>query len=341
MPVREDLEALDNLIRGFQVSRMLRVAADLNLPDKVPVNGSCELDALAHDCGVQSSPLIRILRALAAFDIFCVAPEGRISHSPRSLLLRSDADPGLHLAARFWTAPGSWNAWGALDAALTGGVPHQAAWQVGRFEYLREHPDEARLFDAFMAKSPDHRHEAVAAGYDFSPFTRIADVGGGNGETLRHVLRKYPDTRGLLLDRPDVVEALPAGALLDGRIEVMGGDFLERVPAGADIYLLVRVLHDWGDEACLRILKKCREALQDKGRLLIVEQLIDPDPKQGRATTYLLDVQMMAMFGTGRERSLDEFGVLLSAAGLKLSRVIPTSSVVSIIEAERRADRSM
>ena len=333
MSTQSDVEALDLLIRSFQVSRMLRLVADLTVADKLPDDGARNMDDLASACGVQATPLLRVLRALAAFDVFSVTVDGQVSHSPRSRLLRSDASASLHTAARFWAAPGSWRAWGELGAALTGGNPHQVAWQTSRFDYLRQHANEARLFDEFMASMRDDRHEAVAAAYDFSGANLIVDVGGGNGETLRCVLRRFSGVRGLVLDRDDVVEAIPAAARLDGRIDVRGGDFLQNVPAGADRYLLVRVLHDWPDEECVRILKNCRSAMPDQARLLIVEQLLEPDPQRGRPTAYLIDIQMMAMFGSGRERSREEFERLLSASGLIAIRVIPTESAVSIVEA--------
>ena len=333
MSAQSDVEALDLLIRGFQVSRMLRLVADLAVADKLTDDVARNVDDLASECGVQSAPLLRVLRALAAFDVFRVTMAGQVSHSPRSRLLRSDAPTSLRTAARFWAAPGSWRAWGELDAALTGGIPHRVAWQTSRFDYLRQNPDEARVFDAFMAGMRDDRHEAVAAAYDFSGAGMIVDVGGGNGETLRHILRTSPRARGLVLDLADVVQAIPAAARLSGRIEAQGGDFLHSVPAGADFYLLVRVLHDWSDEDCVRILKNCRSAMSNQARVLIVEQLLDPDPQRGRPTTYLLDIQMMAMFGSARERSREEFEGLLSASGFAAVRVIPTQSVVSIVEA--------
>jgi hypothetical protein len=334
---QDDREALDGLIRGYQVSRMLGLVAELQVADRVPEHGSLSVGDLARACGVRPVPLLRILRALAAFQVFALTPDGEVSHSPRSLLLRTDAPDSLHLSARFWTEPGSWRAWGELGTALTGGVPHEAAWNMGRFDYLRRHPGTARLFDAFMAAFPDHRHEAIAASYDFSQLRRIVDVGGGNGETLRHVLRRNPGARGLVFDRPDVVEAIRPDALLDGRIAVEGGSFLERVPEGADLYLLVRVLHDWPDEDCVRILKNCRQAMAADARLLIAEQLLEPDPLRGRATSYLIDIQMMAMFGGGRERSAKEFEQLLSAAGIRLLRVIPTATAVCLVEARAEA----
>jgi hypothetical protein len=327
----EHRKALDLLIRGFQVSRILRLVADLEVADKVPPENGRSVEDLARSCEVEAVPLMRVLRALAAFGIFQIC-NSVISHTSRSLLLRMDNPHSLHTAARFWTAPGSWNAWGALDAALQGEVPHRRAWGTGRFEYLRDHPDEARAFDHFMACFPDNRHDIIAESYDFSTTKLIADIGGGSGETLRRILSRVPTPKGLLFDRADVVNAVPSEALLEGRICVEGGNFFERVPAGADLYLLIRVLHNWPDGDCVRILQSCRLAMRPDARLLIVDQLLEIDPARGQPTDYLVDLQMMAMFGDARERTRAEFERLMAASGLSLVRVIPTACAVSIIE---------
>ena len=314
---------------------MLRLVADLGVADRIAHEGSVKIRALAADCGVQFPPLLRVLRALAAFSVFSVTSDDSVAHTPRSRLLRTDTPGSLHHAARFWTAPGSWRAWERLDEALHGGVPHEAAWGVGRFEYLRAHPEEARIFDSMMAHFPDNRHAAVAAAYDFSVARLIADIGGGNGAMLRHILARCPVPRGLVFDLPDVVGAISPAELMDGRITVVSGSFFDGVPAGADIYILTRVLHDWRDEDCRRILRQCRGAMGANARMLIIEQVLDPDPATGRIPTsgYLADMQMMAIFGSARERSEEEFRGLLADAGLTFRHIIPTGSPVSIIEA--------
>src|SRR5450759_5520998 len=88
-------------------------------------------------------PMLRVLRALAAFRIFQVTVEGTVAHTSRSRLLRTDTPNSMHYAARFCTGPGSWNAWGMLDVAMKGGIPYEAAWNMDRLTYLRPHPDEA------------------------------------------------------------------------------------------------------------------------------------------------------------------------------------------------------
>jgi SAM-dependent methyltransferase len=329
----EDHLALDLLIRGFQVSRTIRLVADLGVADKIAPDAPCTVAELATACGVMPGPLLRALRCLAAFGIFHVDADGTVAHTPRSRLLRTDVPNSLHHGARFWTASGSWRAWEKLDAALDGKSPHEAAWGTNRFAYLRDHPEEARLFDAFMASFPDDRHDAVARAYDFSQTRLIVDVGGGNGETLRRILARFPEARGIIFDREDVVAAVPSEALADGRITAQGGSFFDGVPSRADLYMFVRVLHNWADENVLRILRTCRAAVEPHGRLLIVDHVLDPDPSRGRPTEYLIDMQMLAMFGSARERTEADFRDVLASAGFGLRRVIPTCSPVSILEA--------
>lgn len=232
------------------------------------------------------------------------------------------------------SGPGrAWRAWGAIGEALTGGAPHLSAWSATRFEYLRTHPDEARVFDEFMAHPPEDRHRAFAEAYDFSGARLIADIGGGNGAALRRILARAPEARGLIFDRKDVIDAVPAEARLNGRIDVQAGDFFTRVPDGADIYLLNWVMHDWPDEDCVRILTSCRKAMRPDARLLIGELILDPDPEKGHPMSYLLDVHMMAMFATARERTEAEYRDLLTRAGFVFRRAIPTASMFSVIEA--------
>jgi hypothetical protein len=333
MDTTDDRQSLVLLMRGFEVSRVIRLAADLKIADRIPLNGSRHVDELAADCSVLSQPLLRCLRALASFGIFCVGADGAVAHSPRSALLRSDASGSLYDAARFYTATGAWRAWEALDEALHGRVPHEVAWGTDRFAYLSRHPDEARRFDGYMAHVPDRHHEAIAQAYDFSGCRLAVDIGGGGGETLRRILTRYPATRAIIVDRSDVVDAIPAESLLHGRISAQAGDFFERVPAGGDRYLLVRVLHDNSDADCMRILQTCRKAMAPSARLLIGEQIFDPDPTRVSPASYLIDLQMMAMFGSARERTQAEFVELLAAAGFNIVATIVTASAVSIIEA--------
>jgi hypothetical protein len=335
MPTTDDADRdeLDELLRGFQVSRILGVIADLGVADKVPADGYVTLNDLAAACAVQPKQMLRVLRVLAAYKIFRLTMGDTVAHTPRSRLLRTDTPNSMHHAARFWSGPGLRTAWGRIDVAMTGGIPHEAAWNMSRFAYLRQHPDEARAFDAFMANTPGNRHAAVAAAYDFAGAELIADIGGGNGATLRQILSRFPAPRGLIFDGEDAIDAITPEQLLQGRISAQGGSFFDRVPSGADIYLLVWVLHDWPDEDCVRILRTCRAAMGPNSLLLVCDLILEPDPAIGELKSYLNDIQMMAMFGHARERTETEFRGLLDQSEFLLRSLIPTASAVSIIEA--------
>ena len=134
-------------------------------------------------------------------------------------------------------------------------------------------------------------------------------------------------------DRANYVPLL--GTLLkarsvEERVTIEAGDFFETVPAGGDAYLLSHVIHDWSEDQCLTILGHCRKVIKPDGRLLIVEMVLPAGdtPHPGK----MLDMVMLVMPG-GQERTEAEYASLLGKAGFRLSRVVPTASAVSVVEA--------
>jgi hypothetical protein len=174
---------------------------------------------------------------------------------------------------------------------------------------------------------------AVVEAYDFSSLETIVDVGGGSGRLLSLILERHPALRGVLFDRPEVIAG--ARKALDGRaqsarITAVGGDFFVSVPSGADAYILQLITRDWADEPCAELLRNCRRSMAAGGRVLIVDAVVGDG--QYSALQALMDLEMLALT-SGRERTLAEFSGLLGRAGLRLTRVVPTSACVSIVEA--------
>jgi ubiquinone/menaquinone biosynthesis C-methylase UbiE len=173
----------------------------------------------------------------------------------------------------------------------------------------------------------------VVAAYDFARFQTLVDVGSGTGNLLTTILRAYPHLQGILYDLSHVVpeartriEAMGVAA----RCAVHAGDFFTAVPAGGDAYLLSHVIHDWDEEECLTILRHCHRAMGQDGCLLLVETMLPPGdaPHPGK----MLDLLMLTVPG-GMERTAEEYATLLAAASFRLTRIVPTSSAVSIVEA--------
>jgi hypothetical protein len=202
------------------------------------------------------------------------------------------------------------------------------------FDWFATHPAEASLFNETMVGIHGAEPAAVAAAFDFSGSSTIVDVGGGTGNLLTTILAKNLASRGVLYDLPHVVRDAPAlinARGLADRVTIAPGSFFDDVPTGGDAYLLSHVIHDWSEEHCLTILGNCRRAMKPSSRLLLIEMVLPPGntPHPGK----LLDLMMLVGPG-GRERTQEEYAALLAKAGLKLTRVVPTESAVSVVEAQ-------
>ena len=227
---------------------------------------------------------------------------------------------------------------GLLDAVREGGVAFEGAHGLGFFAYLAEHPDLGAAFQGSMADRSRQEAADVVAAYDFGAFGRLVDVGGGTGVLLGQILAAAPRLRGVLFDRPEVVEQARerlAAAGLAGRCEFVAGDFFASVPPGGDAYLLSRVVHDWDDGAARRILATCHRAMGDASRLLLVEAVL-PERARDSLAAIRMDLHMLLLL-RGRERTEAEFEGLLARAGFRQTRIVPTRAPVGlgVVEAVR------
>src|SRR4029077_14453516 len=168
---------------------------------------------------------------------------------------------------------------------------------------------------------------AVTATYNWNQFSVIADIGGGIGTQLVSSLDASPSSKGILFDQPQ----LRAESISHDRIEVIGGDFFESVPTGADTYLLRWILHDWADAEAALILGSLRRATNPTARLIVVESVIPEGPASNFGKWS--DLQMLVCVG-GRERTETEYRALLSAAGFDVQEVISTALPLSLFVAK-------
>jgi hypothetical protein len=113
------------------------------------------------------------------------------------------------------------------------------------------------------------------------------------------------------------------------RFAAVGGDMFASVPTGGDAYLLKRIIHDWSDEEAIQILRNCRQAMNEGGKVLLIEQVLHPGHFSDFATAE--DLQMMILV-SGCERTEEEYRELLAQAGLRLTRVVSVGPR-SILEA--------
>lgn len=322
---------LVNLTFGHCVSQMIGVAAKLRIADSLQ-DGPREAADLARAAEVNADALSRLMRALASVGIFAQAADGRFQLTPMADCLRSGTPGSMRAWALILVEDHFWRTWTELLYSVKTGRPcFDHVHGMGLFDYFSQNPDIGKTFDEAMTGFSAMEIPAVIQGYDFSGIRKLVDVAGGHGSLLCAVLKANPAVKGVLFDMPSVT----AGARstieaegLAGRCEVVGGDFFQSLPAGGDAYMMKHIIHDWDDERSIQILKNCRSAMTPGGRVLLVETVIKPgnDPDFFK----LLDIAMLTI--SGRERSEEQFRSLYERAGLRLKRVVPTESAVSVVE---------
>jgi O-methyltransferase/IclR-like helix-turn-helix domain-containing protein len=308
------------------------VAARLNIAEAL-ADGPRTVAELAKLTGTHAPSLHRLLRALSCIGIFAELDGSRFVNTELSQLLRPGV-PGSFSALTKMDRNFALRSWGELLYSVQTGKPgFDKAHGMPMWRYYAEcDPAGGALFNEGMASFSAAIDPPIAQAADLSEVSTVVDVGGGHGSLLTTLLAAYPSIKkGILFEQPHVIdEARDALAtVLNNQIELQCGDFFTALPAGVDVYVMKWILHDWDDTACLNILTACRHAMPAHGRLLAVEVVLDANQRDELVYSY--DLQMLLLFGS-KERTIEEYRCLYDAAGLRLTRVIPTSSMFSLIE---------
>jgi len=316
------------MIEGKWMTQAIGVAAELGIADLVAA-GKRDAAALATASGCDVDAIERLLRALVALGVCTREPDHSYTLTPMGTLLTDDAPASLRSWA-IWSARYHWPTWGKLiDSVRTGESARVLLGGTNDYGHLDRDAAAARTFNRGLGGLSYIVGSELARMYDFSAVRCVMDVGGGEGHLLAALLEKHSHLRGILFDRDHALDtALP----LD-RSERRAGDFFEQIPAGADAYVMKSILHNWDDEHCARILDRCRAAMGAQGRLLLVERVL-PDTLRGEASERPLarsDLNMLVGF-SGRERSLQAFGRLVSGCGLAVKACQPLAFGFSLIE---------
>ena len=318
---------------AYWVSKILYATAKLGVADRVAA-GTKSAAELAGPLRVHAPSLHRLMRTLASLGILTESADQRFALTAMGEALKTGAPGSARSTLLAFCSP--WFASGVdniMHSLQTGKSGFEEAQGMPVFDYLSQHPEDASLCSEAMVGFHGQEPPEVAAAYDFSRFKTIVDVGGATGNLLSAILTRHAGPRGVLFDLPHVVSDAPTLLKAKGvsnRVAIESGDFFKTAPSGGDAYVLSHIIHDWSEDQCLTILGHIRKVMKPGGRLLIVEMVL-PDgdePHPGK----VLDIVMLVMPG-GQERTKAEYAALLTKAGFKLTRVVPTNSAVSVVEA--------
>jgi hypothetical protein len=330
-----DLKHIFQLVLGYIPAISLNVVVKLGIADLL-AGGPQPVATLAQKADVNEDRLYRVLRALTVVGVFREDSNRSFSNTPASDLLRRDHPASAYDMVNWIADPFHFHTYANLMRTVkTGESAMEIAAGKAPFEYFRENPEESAIFNAAMVNFTQTCIPAILEAYDFSGIRKLVDVGGGHGSVVAAILRHHPSMRGILYDLDHVVAGaqpvLTAAGVTD-RCEVMSGNFFEFVPSGGDAYIMKHIIHDWDDDKALTILNNIKSALKGHsgGRVLLLEGVVAGPNEPDMAK--LIDLEMMAG-PLGRERTSEEFQRLFERAGFRVTRIVPTQSPLSVIEA--------
>ncbi len=324
------------LAAGSLVSQAIYVAARLGIADLL-AEAPRSAEFLAVATSSKESSLYRLLRTLASVGVFTDTGDKVFANTPVSEVLRSDTPDSIKDLVLWLGDPEHWKVYGGLNESVRTGKP---AWETVHgepvFSYLFETNKElGGIFNRAMTSLSKQVIPAVLASYDLSGYGVIADIAGGHGHLLAAILQNNPQAKGILFDIRPVLDGAQKTVEEYGvseRMEFVSGDMMNEIPVEADAYILKHIIHDWPDETNKMILGNLRRSMPDGAKLLIMDTVIPEGnaPHPGK----IIDMEMLVAPG-GVERTAAEFEHLLAGSGFKLTRIINTASLISIIEAEK------
>ena len=328
-------EQLLDLACGYVISAAMNVAAKLKVADLLTA-GPRPIAELAKATGVREDGLYRVMRTLASVGVFSEVGLRYFALTPKAEPLRSDVPNSIRDLVLWVCDPFHFHTWKEMmHCVQTGQTAVEHLYRKPVFQVLEDDREESGVFNAGMTGFCNLVSSAVLDAYDFSGVGSLMDVAGGHGLMLASILKAYPRMHGFLFELNHVAEGAREHFRkleLAGRCQVVTGDFFAKIPAGAEVYVMQHIIHDWEDDKAVQILNNVRRALagNSKGRLLLLEGVIAP----GNQTdfTKLVDLEMLIMCG-GRERSEQEFGQLFKRSGFRLNRVVRTQGPICVIEA--------
>jgi len=329
------VEQVVDLVRGAWVTLTLRGACRLDVFDALDEPRTSE--DLAVRVGADPHTLHRLLRVLAHLDL--VESDHDVwTVTDLGSLLRGGHPSGMRDLVLMQTWLPSLAAWQNLeDAVRTGhGVYEQVNGRPWWAE-LAAHPDLEHVFNGAMARRATDQAQALVAHAGLDDVSSLVDVGGGRGGMVAALLRERPGLAAVVADRPEVAAQATsylAEAGLGTHAHGEPCDFFTSVPEGGDVYTVSNVLHDWNDDDCLAILTTIRSAMRPDARLLVVEKVLGVAGRRPQADRdlALVDLHMLVMFGA-RERTQEEYDVLVTGAGFTPTRLLAADCEWNVLEA--------
>jgi hypothetical protein len=323
--------------QAFWISKAIGVACELNLAD-ILKSGPKALQEIALIANANEHSLYRLMRALASEGIF-KENKGKIFSNTVLSLGLAERKGSMKNMIRHQLNETNWEMIGKLGHSIRTGTSASGEF-LGNdiFSHLKSNPEKNELYNTAMSETSALASSAFLAVYSFNKSQIVVDIGGGEGLLLSMILQKNKHLKGILFDLPHVVKKANETFNkfgVEDRASVEEGDFFNKIPAGGDTYIMKNILHAFDDQSCITLLKNLNSVMIKNGNLLIMEAVLSENnrPEYGK----IFDLQMLIGTMGGKERTRQEFELLLKQSGFKLNRVLSTVSPFSILEGIKRS----
>lgn len=321
-PTELDFGLMTSIAFGALQAQTLGAAVRLGVIEAISESGSVAAE-VAQQCGAGEREIARLLQTLATMGLLR-AQDGRYWATAAGRLVDGRARMSMKPMVELFTDTLTVRAWERLDESIrTGEASFPGLFGKPFFDYLGDDDEAAQRFDGAMTQLGSFL--PLEQMFEFSSYRTIVDVGGGEGTFLTRILHAHPGVHGTLLDREAAITRAQAkirDAGLDERFTGEVGDFFEQVPAGADLYVLKGIMHDWNDEKAVQILQTVRKAMRPDSRLLLIDAILQEGGGPEARDSYLMDLNLLVNFGGGERTAAQQYQ-LLEAAGFEPPEIRP------------------
>ena len=306
-----------DLLVAFRRSKTMFVAVSLGVFDSL-VEGPKTVAALATESGTSVLALERLLNACVGLKLLSKR-DGRYANSPEAATYLAAGSPHRLTGYITYSNEVLWSLWSHLEDAVREGShrwKQSFGWDGPIFSSFFHTETAMREFLMGMHGHGLISSPHVVAAFDLSGFRHLIDVGGATGHLAIAACQRYPNLEATVFDLPEAGplarEIISVSTVAD-RVRFVAGDFFRDPLPPGDLHVLGRIIHDWNDEKIRALLRRVHDALPVAGSILLAEKLLLSD-KSGPDWALMQDLNMLTCT-EGRERTLEEYDILLSEAG--------------------------
>ncbi|KAG5603454.1 hypothetical protein H5410_034824 [Solanum commersonii] len=203
------------------------------------------------------------------------------------------------------------------------------------WDYCAAEPEFSGLFNEVMASDSRLISNLLVSDCGegvFEGLTSLVDIGGGTDTVAMAIAGAFPSLKCTVLDLPHVIGDRKG----TGNLEFIAGNMFDKIPHANAIFLKW-ILHDWNDEDCVKILKKCKESIPSKekgGKVIIIDIVMEDNCSNNEQlvqSQHLMDL-FMRITCASKERSKKEWEKLFLEAGFSEYKIITSLGLRSLIE---------